>query len=291
MRGAWSLAVLIVIGGMLALVAASRFAPQSMAIGFGDLHVYRGAVRVFALDAPTSEVLAANRAIEEALAKKLPPVRTEGVSFASFVAWLAEHLDTPVAVVWADLEQYGIGSDAEVDVSVGGMRAQDALEHVLSCVGWEAGLSWQIENRRLMIASTDYFRGRMVTRIYDVRGHLAALEAWRDQRAAREARRAALGAQPQPSAEATSGDCFGQSDPYAPDEELVEILVQTVYPDEWCCNGGMGRVYGFNGFLVVTTSRYVHRATEALLNALIEIGAVGYPESVFSPSVLRSTAR
>jgi len=55
------------------------------------------------------------------------------------------------------------------------------------------------------------------------------------------------------------GDEFGQQGTQEQMEKLIELIKQTVEPDSWRDNGGLGTIFAFQNMLVVRNSILVHQ--------------------------------
>jgi hypothetical protein len=236
----------------------------------------------------------------EGLQERIPEASFDEAPLDNVLDWLDSLTTTNLVIRWRLLENAGVGRDTPITMSLRNLRFYQVLWTVLDEAGGrDAKLAWEIFDEGLVVVSTaEDLERELILRIYDVRPLLAGNMAWRNRQAELKAHQAPAGREPEqvrsaaqpagtaaaeqtapeqlaPGAEHSAGGAaYAWEYVYPPEQELCEVLLYSVRPDSWLENGGLGTAQCFNGMLVVRQSRSVHRELAALLNALLEAGAV-----------------
>jgi len=184
------------------------------------------------------------------LERVIPEISYDKTPFATVIEGLREELGVNIHVQWQLLDDAGVERDRPVTIQLREVSVERLLRLVLEEVAQsDLRLMWEVDGGVLVIASSEYFGQKMVTRIYDVRDLLRAIDDWQD-RENRENR--------------------GE-----PADELLYALDEMVEPNMWVQNGGLSTVRVLNGFLLVRTPEYIQRQVEEFLWMLRDAGVGG----------------
>jgi len=223
----------------------------------------------------------------------VPEVHFEQTPLRQVLESLGEGRKVNVHVEWQDLDNNAVDSVRPVTLTLRNLPRWRVLRAVLDFAGGETQLGYEVRDGVLLIATRDMLERNLVARVYPVRDLLSATIArWlRQQAAARPSLPAGISAgdlakatdagyreelakrsvmATQPAVEAAGIDEALLADA---EEELVDVLRQSVAPDAWRENGGPGSVRVYNGTLVVYQCRTVQREVERLLADLRAAGA------------------
>jgi hypothetical protein len=220
-------------------------------------------------------------ALDAALRKVIPEVNFEDVPFEQVMAYLAELNDMNVVVRWSELEEQGTARDRPVSLRLRNVSTARVLDIVLDEVGHGAAeLKYQVRDDVLIVTTLESIKRDVVTRVYDVRDLLTGGLDWvaAKERATGRAAPAApadgpgSGAMPgdQPRATVDSPAADGAD---WPERALVQLLVETVEPDDWRETGSEGSATVYNGILVVRQHELGQQGVVQLLHMLREAGA------------------
>jgi len=233
--------------------------------------------------------VAADRAIETALARTLPELAFDQVPLSRVLDWFREVLGVNMHVYWTNLADCGVDPDSPVSVNVRDLSAERALRLVLDAVSDYAVLGFQVDDGVLVIATRDRLNRASTTEVYDVRDLLLAAATRPGVRAttlgkdglpplmAKPPGPMSPGALPAPTPPANEilfPDPARDNETPSAEEMLMSLIVRTVEPDSWAGGGGEGRQSVFNGVLVVYQRPDVHRQIGRLLADLRRAGAV-----------------
>lgn len=202
---------------------------------------------------------AADRAIEEALARNIPEVTFDKAPLEAVLDWFKEFFGMNMHVRWSNLEDSTIYPDDPVSINLQDVTAERALRLVLEDAGGgDLDLGYEIDEGILIIATRERLQRRLITEVYSVTDLLDATVAYN--------REGKYGVSPNTSTQP-------QSSPVPPGELLTDLITETIEPDSWAKSGDRGTQEVFNGILVVRQTLDVHRQIDCLLNDLREAGA------------------
>ncbi len=207
----------------------------------------------------------------ELLNRRVPDVRLVEQPFDQVVDWLSELMQMNIVVRWQVLEDSGIERDMPVSIQVRNVRFSQVMWLVLNQVaGSDVVLAYRASGQMMTISTKEDLGREMITKIYDVSDLLVRIP-----RASRQSAFDVTQGMGQTGGQGGGGGgqgMFGQGqqtqqDDYDDDqqgegalmEELIDIVTQTIEPDSWQRNGGMGSVRSFRGLLIVHNTILVHQ--------------------------------
>jgi hypothetical protein len=224
-------------------------------------------VRVYATDRPSADAREANARIDAALDRELAEVRFLNRPFCNALDEVLEKIGVDAFVDWNGLEDAGIERGAPMTMRLTGVKGRVALDLLLRAGGGDVVLGYEVRGGVLAIGTEEWLGSDRVTRMYDVRGLIAAH---------------LCGPRYKPVLDA--------DEPVDADEvveqlieELINSLCITAAPDTWAVNGGCAQVMPHAGLLIVHQTRSGHRQVEAWLNTLLR-ALVGEVDAPASPS-------
>ncbi|MGD8451124.1 MAG: permease prefix domain 1-containing protein [Phycisphaerae bacterium] len=284
MRGTMAAAVI----GLVAFMVVG-FSPKGTAPAVADDAQTPAVATTVQEHDPDAPILAA-------LARNVPEVMLEQVPLDVAVEWFQELMGVNIVVYWADLENVGVPRDAPVSVNLRNVTVERTLRLVLDMASEMSDLGYDIDDGILVIASRHRLPDRQVTEVYEVRDLLAATARYarleddaqgtqlladtiaghlRRGIPTREDMPAELVMQAEVHSAVTRAlETYRREvSPAAAETLLVDLIEQTIDPDAWLCNGGMGTARILNGVLVVRQTPKIHEEVEQLLDDLREAGA------------------
>jgi hypothetical protein len=172
--------------------------------------------------------------------------------------WLSELTPMNVVVRWEVLEYAGLERDKPISLDVCNLRLAQVLWLVLDAAGGpDLKLAYWASDELLLISTEEDLERGMLTRVYDVSDLLVPDQDFTDCPIVEPGGPRAGGGQGGPSRERPSQE--GQEG--GPDvETLIRLIIETVEPDSWAVNGGLGTIQAFRKLLVVRNSIPVHQA-------------------------------
>jgi hypothetical protein len=226
--------------------------------------------------APGQPVRATDAAVEAALAKTLPELKLQAVSFRDAIEQFRLYLGVNLHVFWDSLADAGVEPDRRITLALNGVTAERALRLILDeAVSDDPALGYQIDDGVLIIDTQRRLDSRLVTEVFNVQellltplDHAGNAPPWRFSPPAMAAAPAAPGMPPmefpRQTPTATPRDNAG-----APaGERLVALIAASVEPDSWEASGGRGSARVYNGVLVVRQPLRIQRQVAQLLEAL-----------------------
>jgi hypothetical protein len=171
---------------------------------------------------------------------------------------------TPMSVVvrWQVLEDAGIERDKPVTMQVRNLRLSQVLWLIMNEAGGsDVKLAYRASGKLLIVSTAEDLGRVMVLRVYDVSDLLVTIPRFGgpgiDFATLSEGGGfGSLGRGGRPEAEETRSI----QDRDADIQELIDLIVETVEPDSWAANGGLGTIRAFHEMLVVRNSLRVHQA-------------------------------
>jgi hypothetical protein len=207
------------------------------------------------------------------LNERIEEVTFEEAPLDAVMDWLAGLTPMNVVVRWQILEDAGIERDKPISMNVRNLR----LSQVLWMLMQEAGgsdlkLAYRASGELLIISTADDLGQEMVTRVYDVSDLLVRVQDFRSAPQL-DISQASQGGQGGGSQNIFGGAGGSSRDDDDDDrggrgtgendedmQELIDLIVQTIEPDSWADNGGLGTIQSFRNLLVVRNNILVHQA-------------------------------
>jgi len=172
--------------------------------------------------------------VEAALARVIPSVVYEEVPLAEALNAVRDFLGVNMIVRWKLLEDQGVARDRPITLNLKNVKAERVLRLVLDEAANGAEIAYEVDENILTIAPREAFQRALKVRFYDVRDLLALDDA--------------------PPSEAS--------------DRLTRFVTQTVEPDSWCVNGGIGSIEIFAGVAGVRQSDAVHEELQRMLEVV-----------------------
>lgn len=209
------------------------------------------------------------------------------------VATLVQATRTPIRPDWFDLETYGIGQQTLVKFPHNARTLGDALGALFEQPDpSQSPIICVVRRDAIHILSQETADREMAVRIYDVRPILATFESSLRHAEEQHMRHLATLAVLNPALhyvvnvtktlESTSGFCcIGPPDTgaepahTAAEDQLTDLVGQSIEPDCWMFNGGSSVLQFYAGRMVVRTSPRIHAQLATFLGALAESLAAG----------------
>jgi hypothetical protein len=219
------------------------------------------------------------------LNQRLPEVSFDQTALEQVIAWLADFTKLNVSVRWQILADAGVNRDTPISIQARGLRLSQVLWLIMNEAGGsETKLAYRASGALLVLSTEDDLGKEMVTKIYDVSDLLlrvprATRQAAFDVSQGMGQNQGGSGGGGGGGGGGGSGGMFGQgnqnnqnqnqnnpNDPYNAQggpgsqiQQLVELIQQTVEPDTWRANGGLGAIYPFQRSIIVRNTILVHQ--------------------------------
>lgn len=183
------------------------------------------------------------------------------------LSWLSEHGRQNFVVRWDRLAAVGIEQSSPVSLQVRQVTVRHALWLVLAHVGsGDVRLAFRADGRVTTISTADDLGGEIVTRAYDITDLMMAIPRFRPAYTLSLAdaggagfRERGDGNDEDVTDEVPEGDpvvVFGRPGV----REFARLVTETVEPDSWMQNGGVGTIGVYRNMLVVRNTLAVHQA-------------------------------
>ena len=237
---------------------------------------------------------------EKIVERKLETVATldfEDTEFSSVVDFLDKKHDLKVQLHQSAIDA-GLGMDDLVTMNFNATRLSTALDMFLE----KYDATFTIKDNCLILLSTDEAQNHLRIKVYDCRKLLAEIKPRKqpvsagfggggfpgtlspgksggvfnvkqdDQKKEEQPKKAE---QTQPQTNQVNGPNQTKTPPkhpelrtYTPSEQLIDLIIESVDPDHWEENGGMGTIREINGIVVVAQTESTHRKVNRLLDSL-----------------------
>lgn len=172
--------------------------------------------------------------VDAALARVIPDINYQDVPLADALEAMRGLLGVNMIVRWNLLEQQGVARDKPITLSLKNVKAERVLRLVLDEAADGANLAYEADENILMIAPREAFQRALKVRFYDVRDLLE----------------------------------LDGSLPAEASNRLTRFVTQTVEPESWNVNGGIGSIEIFAGVAGVRQSDDVHDELQRMLEVV-----------------------
>ena len=213
----------------------------------------------------------------ELLNQRLPEVMFEEQPLEQVMEFIADLMQMNVVVRWQILEDAGIERDKAITIKVRNVRLRAVLWLIMNeAGGTDLRLAYRASGNMLVLSTEDDLGQEMLVKVYDVSDLLVrpprftnALQLDAAQ-ALSDASQSGQGGQGggggggsglfggQGSSQTSQRD-DERDGAGAGMQELLQLIVDTVEPDSWVQNGGLGTIQPFGNVLVVRNSILVHQ--------------------------------
>lgn len=218
----------------------------------------------------------ADSEIMRKLGEPLGEIRFDSQPFASVIDFLQDLTKVNMVVDWDNLTENGISRDKEVSLNVKGLSFRTVLTELLSQVGGDTRLAYEVGDNLLRIATKDKLDKNKQVLVYDIRDLLINVPRFSAQ-SGLNATQVAQGGQG-----GGGGNIFqgGNNDDDNLDDEnqdqgagivgqILDIIRQTVEPDSWReTGGGDASLRELNGQMIVFNTSDAQRQIVDLLTQL-----------------------
>jgi hypothetical protein len=211
------------------------------------------------------------------LNQRIPEVLLEQQPLEQVMEFIADITQMNVVVRWQILEDAGIERDKEITVKVRNLPLRQVLWMILNEAGGsDLKLAYRASGNLLVLSTQEDLGEEMIVKVYDV-SDLLFRPRWYGQGVLLDPSQALQQAGQQSGQGGTGGGSgqgiFGgggqgsQNTQRNEDDdesgvgmqEILQLIVDTVEPDSWTQNGGIGTIYAFRNLLVVRNSILVHQ--------------------------------
>jgi hypothetical protein len=207
---------------------------------------------------------------------RIAQVDFEMAELSAVIDWLSGLTDMQIVVRWQILEDAGIERDKPISMQVKNLRLSQVLWMIMDeAAGPDLKLAYRASGNLLIISTAEDLGREMVVRVYDVSDLLIRAPHFRgaphmDLQNVQNMGSTGTGGGQSIFGGSGSGGSSGRDDDderrgergedNADIQELINLIIQTVEPDSWADNGGLGTIQAFRNLLVVRNNILVHQA-------------------------------
>ncbi len=226
-----------------------------------------------------------NRKLEE----PIPDVSFQEQPFETIIDWMGELSQINMSVDWEDLENNGIERDKPVTLDLANLPFRTVLREILTQVGGEVRLAFDISDGLLKIATKEKLDRDKEIRVYDINDLLVNIPRFTNAaqlNPGQALNQAGQGGQGGGGGGGGQGQLFQDDEQEGTEgdegagraaqaEQIMDIIRQTVEPDSWReTGGGDGSMRELNGQLIVYNTSDSHRQVTDLLGQLRKFRAL-----------------
>ena len=217
----------------------------------------------------------------------LPEVRFNNVALKDALEFLRDVTGANIHVNWRAIEAAGITQDTNVNMRMHDVQLRKVLNLLLSEAGGGTGLTYYFDQNVLEVTTKDISDKQMFTRVYPVEDLVMEIPDFTNgpnlsllavatggsggggnSNGGGGGGGGGVGGGGGGGAAAIFGGANGGAangsekgkTPTERGEDLVTLIRELVYPDQWRDNGGQSSIRYFSGKLIVTAPRSVHEA-------------------------------
>ncbi len=210
------------------------------------------------------------------LNERIPEVDFEEAELDQVMDWIGTLTDMNVVVRWQILEDAGIERDKPITMQVRNLRLSQVLWMIMDEAGGpDLKLAYRASGELLIISTAEDLGREMVIRVYDVSDLLVRAPHFRGAPHMDLQNTQNVGAGGSGGGQSIFGGSGGggsgrddddddrrgeRGEDNADIQELINLIIQTVEPDSWAENGGLGTIQAFRNLLVVRNNILVHQA-------------------------------
>ena len=220
------------------------------------------------------------RTTRQLLSARLSRVAFEEAPLELVFEQLGHYLGIHVVVQWQVLEAEGVERDTPITMRVRNLRFSQILWLVMNEASPDVKLGYRATPNLIIVTTKADIEREMVVQVYDVRDLIATVPyqvgfsagGVRDVVTATGPRMVNSVPTFQTQQVTTGGvrlftrgndeEDFRQELRDGPDrnmQELIDVIVNTIEPDTWAVNGGVGAIRPFKGQLIIRNSPLVHQ--------------------------------
>jgi hypothetical protein len=213
----------------------------------------------------------------ELLNQRIPEVLFEELPLEQVMEFIADFTQMNVVVRWQILEDAGIERDKAITIKVRNVRLRQVLWLIMNeAGGTDLRLAYRASGNMLVLSTEEDLGEEKLVKVYDVSDLLVRPPRFTNALqldATQALQQAAQGSQSGQGGGGGGGQGLfggqgGSQQSQRDDErdgagagmqELLQLIVDTVEPDSWVQNGGLGTIQPFGNVLVVRNSILVHQ--------------------------------
>jgi hypothetical protein len=195
------------------------------------------------------------------LSERIAEVSLTEVPLDQALDWLADFTPLSVVVRWQVLEHAGVPRDTPITLEIRNLRLSQVLWIMLrEAGGTDVRLAFRAQPDLLTISTRDDLARDMFLGVYDVNDLLLEVPHVTDRIQIDIARSGTGDSGPWDGGRGSSDPERGEGDQQDKTTRLIELITNTVEPDSWDRNGGLGTISAWGSLLVVRNSASVHQA-------------------------------
>lgn len=163
--------------------------------------------------------------------------------FEDFVQWMNTRVGWNVAVRWHALEMIGVKRDSRFSLGLVNVSVRTVLNEVFRQLSRE--LAYELNRERIVISSRADFASNLIIKAYDMTDLVASFTRVNE-----------------PPPKELRDILQVKQDPPLTEEEArcqIQDLIESLSPDMWMHSGGESELIWVGNFLVVKSTRDVHR--------------------------------
>jgi len=222
----------------------------------------------------------ANRAARAKLKTRLTRLDFDDIEFGDVIKFLRDVSGVNIYVKWQALSAAGVERATTVNVHLGNITVEKALQIILDDVGGVNPLGFVVEDGVVTVTSKEDLQTRTITRVYDIRDMIFRIPNFKGPRMDLELNSGAGAGGGGGAGAGAGGDLFGQE---GGEEEtmskaelvsrIIETIRTTVDPPSWTDETRVG-IRELHGQLIVTQTAENHLALLRLIGKLREARAL-----------------
>lgn len=200
---------------------------------------------------------------DQVLAQRVAEARFENTPLEQVMEWVARQTQLNVSVRWNVLRDAGVNRDTPVSVQASNLRMTQILWLVMGeAGGTDTRLAYRASDNVLVLSTADDLNKEVITKVYDIADLLISLpRAPRNSPVDFTRGLGPCGGSSGCSVESRSDE----SDEDRPEDttlqvrKLIAAIQETIEPDTWRDNGGVGSIVAFRHALIVRNTVAVHQ--------------------------------
>lgn len=204
------------------------------------------------------------------LNQQIPEVSLDGAPLEVVMDWVKEFTKLNVDVRWETLDFAGVERDKPISIRARNLRLSQVLWMIMNQAGGsDVKLAYRASGNLLVISTAEDLGKEMISKVYEVADLLVRIPNF-DNAAELDVVQAlqevGQGGQGGGGSTIFGGDEGGDEEdreddgPITEDMQLlVDLIRNTVEPDSWDTNGGLGTISPFRRTIVVRNSILVHQ--------------------------------
>lgn len=215
----------------------------------------------------SAAVQAQERSTLDLLNERIPEVSFQDAPFDQVMDWVASFTSANVVVRWQALELLGIERDKPITIRVRNLRLSQVLWMIMNeAGGTDVKLAYRASGDVLVLSTAEDLGQEMLVKVYDVSDLLVRVPRFTNAPRIDLSQQVSVGGAGGQSIFGGQGGGQDEDDDERGDDALdeeaqrmIDLIVQTVEPNTWLQNGGLGTIQSFGRQLVVRNNILVHQ--------------------------------